>query len=941
MDAGTSNSLSQLILKLVRRIFLLTVAPARCYHDKTPPVAVDAFSEAEMAHRYSSLWLPFLLVFSVLCGGVPAGLDDDLTPLWNADAEHVRQLILHAAQRPGGEEARKFLDAPVVLWVERCFLGSENAYSGEGIRYVVARLAVGNFTESKLVLKRDQIHLQAGSRTLHIGEKPSSFRDIPLEIDWHANDHLRSQSQLATPRQIEIPGGKSAAFWCVFAGLDAVPAIPDLLIKLDFEGGRQAELNINAQQRSRLALTQERIGPAGALAVFHIHGQLNRVNARTLAEKCRLITEQGGERILIDWAAQAQPSDEVLYSWLLTANKVGNENLLLAQLPQLPRLHQIVLAEIPQENRDVTEWEEADDCVFARPQAAAMAALREIYEQIDPRTALDELQSGHPWSQQAALLVAGDRLGPEALPQILRLVQVEDQDLRRAAILALGAQSAPEARARLMQIVTGKSPGDAESAFRSLLSNESPGHEALVLKLLADPQLRIPRSDVLRMLADAYRPAWNDDLSAAVGDADPSVRRIALEILSRLGHPDLTRLCITALRDPDEDVRETAFKVLVNRSDRTSEQAALAYAIQRLRDGHATEPILDFIERLRETRAAPLLLALLDKADTPHARLIEVIGEVGSSEHLRELFQRWDRLHPDEQVAALDLASELPITLRLEIARQASQSKEQGVRNAAIQVLKTVGTDQALDVLDQMLAKAPEQEREVICMTLGEIGSDSAIQRLREYRERSLQGGETSALSAVDQALRLWQARLPGWNFVESGYVHVQADDQKEALKSFSLAILINPELADAYSARGNVYLRMEQFSEAGKDFAEALRLDPFDGQAITGVAIVKAVGGHEEDAVKFVDEQAHRFPRDRFFAYNTACVYGRAIDALRRRPESAELQVRIAELQGQALKKLHESIDYGFNQFEWMQKDPDLAPFRDLPDFKKLIERE
>jgi Flp pilus assembly protein TadD len=292
-------------------------------------------------------------------------------------------------------------------------------------------------------------------------------------------------------------------------------------------------------------------------------------------------------------------------------------------------------------------------------------------------------------------------------------------------------------------------------------------------------------------------------------------------------------------------------------------------------------------------------------------------------------------------VAALDLATPLPIGLRLEIAKKAVHSKEQGVRNGAIQVLKSIGDDRALDLLNQMLAKAPREEREMICMALAEIGSDAAIRTLYEYRERSLQAGERSALSAVDQALRLWRARLPGWNFVESGYVHVQAENQKEALKAFSLAILINPELADAYSARGNVYLRLDQFSNAGKDFLEALRLDPIDGQAVTGLAIVKAVEGHEEEAIRYVDEQARHYPGDRFFAYNTACVYGRAIEALRRRPASAEIQARIAELEGQALKKLHESIDYGFNQFDWMQKDPDLAAFRDLPDFKKLLEKE
>src|SRR5690606_144950 len=119
-----------------------------------------------------------------------------------------------------------------------------------------------------------------------------------------------------------------------------------------------------------------------------------------------------------------------------------------------------------------------------------------------------------------------------------------------------------------------------------------------------------------------------------------------------------------------------------------------------------------------------------------------------------------------------------------------------------------------------------------------------------------------------------------------------------------------------------------------------AYRLDPFDGQAVTGVALIRAMNGEWKDAIQFVNAQASHFPRDPIFAYNTACVYGRAIEYLQK-PDSPEAPAETAKLQLEAIKKLNEARDYGFNQFDSMQRDPDLATLRDLPGFRQLIREE
>jgi tetratricopeptide (TPR) repeat protein len=185
------------------------------------------------------------------------------------------------------------------------------------------------------------------------------------------------------------------------------------------------------------------------------------------------------------------------------------------------------------------------------------------------------------------------------------------------------------------------------------------------------------------------------------------------------------------------------------------------------------------------------------------------------------------------------------------------------------------------------------------------------------------------------------QSRSPGWHYSQQGQIAMSQDKWDEAEEILTVAVELDPDLSEAFSRRGHVRLKQNKTNEAGADFREAARLDPYDGQAVTGLGIVLAMEGKFDEALEMVLGAADRFPDDLIYAYNTACVYGRALERLEKEEASSARDDRIADYRGQALRHLGTSIRLGFEDFPLMRTDPDLEPLRKLPEFQKLLPEE
>lgn len=822
-------------------------------------------------------------------------------------------------------------DLSLVPFVEEVFLGTTNAYSPQGIRYLTVRVTVGNQSDETVEVEPAKIVLKADAQTLRVDEIPEGFSYLPLQTDGET----KPREQLRVPEKVTVEPRKTASFWLVYGGIRPWTRIPSLTLEGQL-GSEPFSIDLTELEKVRLGLRESLVGPSNVVALLTIQGHLNTVNAGYLADRLSARVEAGSPRVIVQWlpaGVNTQPKqvDPLLMEWLASLGPESDRSgPLLAQLPSVVSTPtQLHFVSIPSESRSVLE--ESERIVIHKTRDEAVeAALRSIFDAMPVDQLPRYLNDPDPAIVRAALS-AGTTLFREAdAPKLMELAGSDDPAIRSHAFDAIACLSSTSVRSFIEETVTaGESVEDRGAALRGLLKSSSPWAIELAEKLLRQP-LAIPDEEVIAALATAPRRAWADVLVTYCDSDDPQVRSDALTRLAQIGYPDLLGIAIQSLQDENPIVRETAYRVLADLPSVQAQQAAFDEALRRLNAGELDKTTVRVIQSTRDVRAAKPLLALLDGPGQSSRRIIPLIGLVADARTVQSLLGRLDTFDTEDRVNILQLAVEQRLDEVLDIAEEWLADEDTLLMNAAIVVLREDGSRRATEVLAAALAQAKERDAPKLCDALAEIATPLAARILKTYRDRS----DEPFRSAVFEALREIQARSPGFSSVETGYHHMQSENWSEAVKHFSLAIAIDPNLPLAFSGRGNARLRLKQVVEAGEDFRQAIELDPYDGQAVTGVGIVSALSGQPEHAMQIVIDAAPRFPDDDVYAYNLACVAGRAIEALQKRPATPERNRLIEEYADRAIAELQKSIELGFDDFVLLKKDPDLDTLRDREDF-------
>uniref|UniRef100_A0A7C4LK30 Tetratricopeptide repeat protein n=1 Tax=Schlesneria paludicola TaxID=360056 RepID=A0A7C4LK30_9PLAN len=800
-------------------------------------------------------------------------------------------------------------------------------------RYFAWHLRLGNESNQPVVISREQIRAVIDDRT--VPTTPIDGKLVNHGFPYAGEYYSLEACQPAA--EITVPAGGVAATWLVYGGLPVQSTLPPCTIEVQ-TGDAVLKLSVNAVQYALLATNIETLGPRQELALVTVGGLLNTFNVYTLVEAIEELASRRVHRLVLRWSADAGQPESLILNWLQnSALAVGSGRSVSDQLPTFPTdIREFHLVESRPGQFLAPEYTArpfAPPRVHADVADAVAAAMRSLYPTLSRDELLAEIRQGHPLSQAAALIHGAPRLDNQDLPLVLELSRQEDPAVRRAALRALGDFDDPRALQRLEEVVRAGDSGDLATAAQALSESRYRAARDRFTSLLRGGDPALERRLAL-VLARHPRPEWADILVRNVVDEQGEWQLDVLRALVRLNDPRVIELLAPVLAGDNDRLQDVAFQILAERSEPRAEELAAAFARKRLERSPPDAVILSFLSRSKDPRAVPLLLKHLEGRHDK-APLINLLGQIGDAAAGDELIRHFDRLQTHEQAAALLALRQLRHPRFGEVAEQALQSQQDLIAAHAVDSLLQLGGSHAERLLCQaLLTSTRPAVLNSLARAVALLGTPQARQALQKARLSDV------AARRVAGQLGLQQLRQnsPGYPYWEQGLLHARAEKWGEALDAYTLATQLDPQLAEAFAGLGDVHLKQSRYAQAEQAFGEAYRLDPASGLACSGLAIALVMQGRLDDGLQTVEKVRAQFGDDVNYAYNVACVYGRAIELVSQQPPSPERDARLARFREQALRDLRQAVKLKFDDFEWMRKDPDLKSLHDLPDFQNLL---
>ena len=855
----------------------------------------------------------------------------------------LKSVLKNASQAiPENPEDRQLvamLETPVI---QSFNFGVRNGQAVEH-RLFVAKLMLINLTAEPKTVEATQITLDADGNSLKNGVLDATVPNYGINVGQQGY----SLNQIKPTASLKINPGQTATTWIIFSGLPRGPGLPKMKLRIA-SGDKPIEIDFNAWAMSKLDISSKRLGPRGCLALLTIGGELNFISYIALVEELERLATQKVSRVVVRWAEGAPAIDVNLsYQFIGMAQSLGRTEAQNQQLPSMPQsFTEFRLAELPAANQAQSNYGVNNYGPGLNPVAmanasvvhkttsdAVAAALRTAYEVVPRTELLEDIRSADPLTRAAALAAGGGRLATEHVPLILQLADDEDPALQKAALLALRHFGEPEAIEKLLGYARKNTEPLASMAVESLAgSRYAAAHDSL-LGLLEREGVE-SRKTIVKVLAQNPRPIWSETIYKYVRDPQGGLGIDGLQALVRVGHPKLIEVLKDSLQSRDVAIRDTAYNELTNQPDAASEQIALQFTLKHMESAPPTPPMLAFLTKTKDQASVPLLLKHLKNNAGDRTGLINTLAQIGDQTVANTLVEQYATLRPNEQTAVLGVLGQLKSPAFLKLAEPALDSSDASVVSTVCQWLQNDGSPAAVKLLIQAFEKTTQPNTIIYTASaLGQVATVEARGAIRKARSSPDQTRQTQAR----QALQNMYLRSPARSLVDQARAMEQQNDHKAAIELFDQAIKTDPDLPDAYSGRANVLIRQDKYPDAKKDFEKAFALDDLNHQAITGLGICLAVEGKFEEGIKLVEDIRSKFPSDGLFLYNVACVYGRAVEKLLKDDKLPERDQKLETFRRKALDDLRESKKLGFNDQDWMKKDPDLTSLHDQPEFQEL----
>jgi len=869
----------------------------------------------------------------------PADLKQILGRVNQADREEVENCIKNG-KIPGDDKRQR-----VVTTLEASFLGSAFAGSPTNPRFFAAKLIVVNLTSQPIVLKRSEIRLASDGQDYAARDGSDQANHRPFQV----GQQMLALRPEHLPGELQVASGAGGSTWLLFTELPLGNHVPPLAVKLKV-GDADREIDVNALERESLGMKTERLGPRRCLAVVHVAGVLNTVNAGSLVEELDRIAADRLVRAAIVWEPGSRISESPLLNWLQNSALSAGRTQQYAeqQFPGMPvSLRELHLAQLPgngagdgQSPSYPSNFVPVTAAVAAQrihktEVEAVVSALRSAYEALSQEEVYEAIKSGTRFERVAALVGGGGRLAGDKLGFLLKFADDADPLVQQGALVALSQFGEPEAIARLEACARNSKPPVSLTAIAGLAGSRYTAAHTGLLDLLksASPEAK---KNIVRILAAYPRPIWSEAIYEFVNDSRSGLNLEALNALVQVGHPKLPLVLAAAIQGDDATLKQHAFNLLAVRPDRESEDLALGYAFEQLKTQSPTPVILQLINRTKDRRALPLLMARFDSSPNKHD-LIQTLALIGDDQTVKYLVEKYPALQSHEKGEVLKILVRADRSSFRRLAAQALQAGDGGLVGFAVQGLQEDGSPEAVQIMTTALETSPSS---FTWSHLANALSAQATPVARAALVKARDSERPEKRNLAIYALQRLRERSPGNQCLVMARSLAAESKWKEALEQYNAAIQLDPELSDAYSGRGHIYLQEEKYVEAGKDFTLAYEQDPYNSMALSGICLVMILSdGKPEAALQKVEAGRPKFQNDAVFRYNVACVYGRAAEYVEKHEQPGDdRQARLDRYKQTALADLKKSIELGFQDFELMKTDPDLKVYQKLSEFQELL---
>ena len=441
----------------------------------------------------------------------------------------VQKEIQQASSLPAGESLLERHNENLQVWIPQIFMGLDNAYSDQQMRYLSARITVLNHSKAPITLETSKIILKGWGKSYKLNSSSPESNLMPVRVGRNSYP----MKELRTPDEITVQSKEAVSFWVVYTDLDKANVIGNLQLELPLTEDELLQHDLRREQKARLGFEAERIGPADSLALITINGSLNSINAQDLADNLRQLKKQKVERAVLSWDDNASTTIDDLVDWILhrAAQELNNE--LYVQFPPLETFKFLAVANLPKLNAEAGFDDQMEALIYESTEAAALAAFGELFELIPAKYITREIREGHPFSQRAALAsleVRQDRsLNENLFPLLSQLYDTANEETRAFVLLAIGQQDHPQAIQMLTKIAAMDRKKEAEAAFTALVKSNQPAAVPAILSIIKDDQYSISREKQIRILSTNFRREWTEFLVAALSDQSAEVRSAAME----------------------------------------------------------------------------------------------------------------------------------------------------------------------------------------------------------------------------------------------------------------------------------------------------------------------------------------------------------------------------------------------------------------------------